>query len=195
MPPTGSFSTINRDPQNVPLPLGGMAPVRVQRPRRRRAIREWAVGFVLAVGLGCAATGIALLLLPRSDSVELRADRVQVGTMVLTRVGAAGATSPALYVGEASYVLLERGGGSATAAAAWMSAGAISSGVCNLKPEGAGLMEACSFMMGSNRLTSVDILNPARGSYWQRTYADGVRVSIDVSPDGAAIPVPFPVGR
>jgi hypothetical protein len=44
-------------------------------------------------------------------------------------------------------------------------------------------------------MTSVDVLDPARGPAWQRTYDDGARATIDVSPDGGAVPVPFPIGR
>jgi hypothetical protein len=104
-------------------------------------------------------------------------------------------TSSAFYSGDASYVLTEHGDGSATAAAAWVASGANLSGVCTLRPVEARLIDECTFTMSSGQLTSVDVLDPARGQEWQRTYDDGVRASIVVSPDGSAIPVPFPMGR
>lgn len=64
-----------------------------------------------------------------------------------------------------------------------------------LHPEKARLIDECTFTVGTGRLTSVDVLDPASGSQWQRTYDDGVRASIAVSSNGAAIPVPFPIGR
>jgi hypothetical protein len=64
-----------------------------------------------------------------------------------------------------------------------------------LHPDKARLVDECTFMLSTGRLTSVDVLDPASGPQWQRTYDDGVRASIAVSSDGAAIPVPFPIGR
>jgi hypothetical protein len=69
------------------------------------------------------------------------------------------------------------------------------SGVCNLHAVEARLIDECTFTVSTGRLTSVDVLDPAGGSDWQRTYDDGVRATIAVSPDGAAVPVPFPIGH
>jgi hypothetical protein len=61
--------------------------------------------------------------------------------------------------------------------------------------EGLRLIETCTFTGGSEVITCVDVLDAAAGSAWQRTYADGTRVTIAVPQDGAAIPIPFPIGR
>ncbi len=70
-----------------------------------------------------------------------------------------------------------------------------STDVCDLRRDGARLIEQCTFGAGPSPLTSVDVLDPAVAEGWQRTYSDGARVTIAVSPDGGAVPVPFPIGH
>jgi hypothetical protein len=67
--------------------------------------------------------------------------------------------------------------------------------MCRLHPDGVQLIEECAFAIGGARLTAVDVLDPARGSAWQRTYEDGSRTTIAITPNGGAVPVPFPIGR
>lgn len=191
----GAPGVIDRHPQNLPVPLGGDAPVRGQRRRRRRAVRTRVRFLVAGAGLTFAAVGLALLALPPSTAVYLVGDRVEVGSMVLREVGPIGGAHALLYTGDASYVLAEPGDGSAMASATWGSSGVTLSGVCTMHPVKARLIDECTFIVGTGRLTSVDVLDPATGPRWQRTYDDGARASIVVSPGGAAIPVPFPIGR
>ena len=115
--------------------------------------------------------------------------------MVLTAVGPTAVSQPVWYQGDASYVLAEHTDGTAAAAAVWVSGGTRSTGVCRLHRDGVRLIDECAFALGSTHMTSVDVLDPARGPAWQRTYGDGARATIDVSPDGGAVPVPFPIGR
>jgi hypothetical protein len=143
----------------------------------------------------CAAAGVTLLVAPTSVPAALLGGRIQVGSMSLREVGAVPATSTFLYGGDASFALTERGDGSARATAAWMSSGELSSGTCELHRDGVRLIDDCAFTGAPGATTSVDVLDPADGAGWQRTYADGARVSIAVPADGAAIPVPFPIGR
>ncbi len=186
---------IDRDPQNLPIPLGDMAPVRVRRPRRRRALGTLVPAVLLAIGVTSGATGLTLLIAPPPIAVSLVGNHLEAGGMVLNEVGPVAGSHLSRYEGEASYVLAEHGDGTSTAAAAWVSAGITSSGVCSLRPNGIRLIDECVFTGGPKGLTSVDVLDPASGTGWQRTYNDGVRVTIAVSPDGAAVPVPFPIGR
>ncbi len=117
--------------------------------------------------------------------------------MVLKEVGSAARSTARVYAGAAaSFALVERGDGSAGAASAWVAPGGRpSSGVCDLRRDGVRLLEDCTFTGSPGSITCVDVLDPAQGSVWQRTYADGARVTIAVPQDGAAIPVPFPIGR
>ena len=195
MTPRRAQGLIDRDPQNLPVPLGSGAPMRVQRPRRHREIRSLARALVIGVAITCAVVGVALLAVPQSIAVYLLGDRLTVGSMVLREAGPLRGTEATLYDGDASYVLTEPGNGSARAAAAWTSSGATWSGVCNVHPDDARLIDECTFTVSTGRLSSVDVLDPAGSPNWQRTYDDGVRATIEVSPDGAAVPVPFPVGH
>lgn len=149
--------------------------------------------MVLCVAALCGVIGLGMLVAPQTVAVSLFGDHLEVGGMTLREV--APAAQLRRFAGEASYVLAERGHGTATAAAAWTSAGTQSHGLCALQPQGVLLVEECSFVLGVQHLSSVDVLDPAGGSAWQRTYSDGTRATIEVAANGAAAPVPFPVGR
>lgn len=178
------------------MPLGDSAPVRVQRRRRRRVIRAHLRTLVLFAGIGCAGAGLALLASPPPPAVYLVGDHLQVGDTILHPVGPiGGAQTMTLYGGDASYVLDERSGGSATGAASWVASGRMSAGVCHLRTAAARLIDECTFDVAAGRLSSVDVLDLSNGAQWVRTYDDGVRVTIAVPPDGAVIPVPFPIGH
>jgi hypothetical protein len=190
----GTPPAIDRHPQYLPVPLGGSAPVRVQPPRRRRVVGAHLQTLVSVAGIGCAAVGLGLLASPPT-AVYLTGDRLQVGGMVLHTVGPIAGVQTVLFGGDASYVLAEPGNGSATASAAWMTSGGLSAGVCHLHPAPARLIDECKFALSTGQLTSIDVLELSQGAQWQRTYGDGVRVSIAVPSDGAAVPVPFPIGH
>lgn len=151
--------------------------------------------LVLLAGIGCAAVGLALLASPPPSAVYLLGDHLHVGDTILHPVGPIEGTQTTLYGGDASYVLDERSGGSATGAASWVASGRLSAGVCHLRAAAARLIDECTFDANTGRLSSVDVLDLSSGALWLRTYNDGVRVTIAVPPDGAAVPVPFPIGH
>ena len=186
---------IDRDAQALPVPIGDGPPVRVVRRRRRRLLR--AHGEALATMVGClaAVVGVVLLLAPAPVAAYLSGDLVHVGGMTLARVGPGVAHGAQLYGGHASLTLSEPGDGTAAAGAAWLEGGVVHTGSCTLRSEPARLVDECVFDSGSGELTSVDIFDLRAGSTWQRTYGDGRQVDIAVPPDGAAVPVPFPIGR
>lgn len=188
-------AVVDRHPQNLPVPLGGMTPVRRAHRRRRRPIRTHAARALLITGLIAALAGMALLSLPATTEAYLDGDSIHVGGMTLTAAGPAGRGGATLYAGDASYVLVEPGDGSATASAVWSEQGVAMVARCALHHDGQRLVDECAFDGASGRLTSVDVLDPSAGSTWQRTYSDGVRVAIAVGQQGAAVPVPFPIGR
>ncbi len=74
---------IQRQAQNIPIPLGGMAPVRVRRHARRRWVRRHLDGLAAGLGACCAAAGVVLLAAPAPVAVTLEAGRVQAGAMNL----------------------------------------------------------------------------------------------------------------
>jgi hypothetical protein len=150
---------------------------------------------VLLAGIGCAAAGLVLLASPPPPAVYLFGGHLQVGDTVLHPMGSIGGAQTTLYGGGASYVLDERSGGSAIGAASWVASGRLSVGVCHLRTATARLIDECTFDVGTGRRSSVDVLDLSSGAQWLRTYDDGVRVTIAVPPDGAAVPVPFPIGH
>jgi hypothetical protein len=186
---------IDRDAQTLPVPVGDGTPVRVARQRRRRLLRRHGDAVAMMVGCVCAVAGAALLGTPTPESAYLSGDRVHMGAMTLAQVGPRVPAGTLLYGGDASYALSEPGDGTARASAAWMEGGAMRTGLCNLRTERVRLIDECTFDVGSGELSSVDVLDIGSDSVWQRTYADGRQVDITVPTDGAAVPVPFPIGR
>ncbi len=186
---------IDRDAQALPVPLGDGTPVRVVRRRRRRLLRAHGEAVATMVGCLAAVVGAVLLLAPARVAAYLGGDLVHVGAMTLAQVGPGVAHGAQLYEGDASFALSEPGNGTARAAAAWLEGGVVHTATCTLRSEPARLVDECTFNIGSGELTSVDILDLRAGSTWQRTYGDGRRVDIAVPPDGAAVPVPFPIGH
>jgi hypothetical protein len=185
---------IDRDPQNLPVPVGGMTPVRIHRARGHRPVGVSIAPIAMGAGFAAAAAGAALLLFQAPVQVSLLGGHVQVGSMVLSQISSSSA-GMSVYGGDASYALFEPGDGSARAAASWASDRGVWSGLCRMRAQGGLRVEECSFHTPTGTVTSVDVLDPAVASGWQRTYGDGVRVRIAIPPDGAAVPVPFPVGR
>lgn len=186
---------IDRDAQALPVPLGGGTPVRLVRRRRRRLLRRHGEAMATIVGCVAGLTGAALLLAPAPVSAYLGGDGIHVGTMTLAPMRPGPGGSALLYSGDASYALSEPGDGTARASAAWMENGVMRTATCTLKSEPLRLIDECTFDVGSGEQTSVDILDLRAGSTWQRTYGDGWRVDISVPPAGAAVPMPFPIGR
>lgn len=200
--PQGAGTLIDRDPQHLPVPIGGEAPVHRIRPPRRRLIRRHGPAMLTVLAALAAAAGVALLVLPVRVDAFLDADGIHVGATTLhvarTFAGRPAATGQTMTVyggGDAWYALVEPGDGSAHAAAIWSAGGTTTMATCDLHRNGQRIVDECSFTIGSSHLTCVDVLAAADGPTWRRTYADGTRVEIDVPPDGAAVPVAFPVGR
>lgn len=147
------------------------------------------------VGCLAAVVGAVLLLAPAPVAAYLGGDLIHVGGMTLAKVGPSTAHGAQLYGGHASFALSEPGNGTAKAAAAWLEGGVAHTATCTVHAEAVRLVDECTFDIGSGALTSVDIFDLRGGSTWERTYGDGRRVDIAVPPDGAAVPVPFPIGH
>jgi hypothetical protein len=185
---------VDRTAQNIPLPLGTFAPA--HRPARRRTRHAPDVRRI-AAGAGVLAfiTGITLIGWPEPAGVYLAGGSVHVGAMTLTDAGPSPSARIRVYQGSATYVLLERGDGSAEASAAWFVDHRTWGGRCALRSNASRLVEECWFETAQGSVTSLDVLDPADGLGWQRTYSDGAHVVINVPPGGAVVPVAFPIGR
>jgi len=199
-PPRNPNDLIDRDPQNLSIPLGGFAPVR-QRRRSPTMVKFWrrnAAGIVSIAGLALAAAGALISITQPPVPVYLRAGSVHVGSAVLTHpADNAGQQAPAqAYTGSAVMILVVNADGSAKASAVTDARGKVTSGACLMAPPSEdSVTETCSFTVGSEKLTSSDVLDLHRSGQWTRTYSDGTTVAIGVPNAGAAIPVPFAIGR
>ena len=193
--PPNSASLVDRRAQNLPVPLGGIAPVHAVKRRRRHMLRRLAPAVAVAVGVASAAAGHAMLAVPSPNAVSRQGSRLDIGAMVLHRVAVFAGTHTELYGGDASFALNEQADGTVVAAAAWWSAGQVDTGFCRLSTAHRRAIDECSFVMPRGTMTSIDVLDLGQGHAWQRTYADGVRISIAVSNSSTALPVPFPIGR
>ena len=183
-------SDVERRSQNIPLPLGGMTPVRVRRAMRTRAGGVRAAAAVAM--LVCAGVGLVLLIIPARTAVGLEGNVLRVGAMTLAR--AASPPGVVLFRGTASVALTEASG-EVHDAAAWDTPAGRASGACSARVAGPLLVAECAFVDATGRRSSsVDVLDTRRGAAWQRTFSDGRHVTIDVAADAAAIPVPFPTG-
>lgn len=190
------MTVVDRDPQHLPVPLGGTVPVRLSRRRRRHLLARHAGTATVVVTALMTTVGLALLAAPPGVAAYLDASGLHVGGMTLRAAGPDASGRATVYASaQATLVLAEPGGGVATAAAAWQQGGTMRSASCALHTAQRRLVDECTFHLSPTPLTSVDVLDLDAGGWWQRTYSDGVRVSIGVDPDGAVVPVPFPVGR
>ena len=115
----GDDSLIDRNPQNIPLPLGDTV---VRGHRRTPAIIKWwrqrAATIVTLLGLGAAGIGAYLAVSGQSVPVYLQGNTVHVGSLTLTQ------KTPNVYVGAAILVITQnRTTGAITAASAEVVAG------------------------------------------------------------------------
>ena len=181
---------VERRSQNIPVPLGGMSPVRAHRKSHVR-VRRLLPAAALIVFVAAAAGGL-LLVLPAEPSAGLDGNAVVAGGMTLKRVPSPPGVM--LFSGDASLALSEQAG-AVLVAAAWDGPAGAEAGRCTARTAGRLLVADCSFTDPTGRRTScVDVLDPSRGPEWQRTYSDGRHVAIAVASGAAAIPLPFPVG-
>jgi hypothetical protein len=168
-------------PRDVRIPLGGLSPNVVRRPRLRRTMGGWP----LLAGLAGAAAAVGGVLLATAEpQVDVRLDRTGYridGQELLNRGGG-------VYVGPggAALVIDRRPQGTVAGASAVLD-GTPMVGRCEPAPAG----ETCRFTLDGQALTATD-QRTAGG--WHRRYSDGRTISIRLTGDRDA-PVPFAIGR
>ena len=72
--------------------------------------------------------------------------------------------------------------------------GAPATGQCVLRTALARTSETCAFVIGTMRLSAIDVYD-SRARTWHRHYRDGHELVIVVPAGEDPIPVPFPLGR
>jgi len=197
--PPGGAALIDRDPQNLPVPLGGMTPGRrtlsVPAPlrlwRRRRSEVLAGIGLLLAVAA-------ALVTVTRPDlAVYLDNDAVHVGALTLSpAAGNGGVIDGRLYRGPATLLLIARSDGTVVATAVTVLGGRRATGVCHFGPPTANeIAERCVLDIGGVSVTCEDSLRFDVPGVWQRRCSDGQELTVLVPAGAGVVPMPFPLGR
>lgn len=203
----GGSKEINRNPQNIPLPVGDLRIVR--RTTRMspfvRWIRHQAPDIAAVVGILMAGAGALIVLVPNPVPVYGNGGTVVVGNETLslatqnaTLTTYGGGSTAAITIDDQSSQVVASG--SATVSGTKETGRCVMTGVQQntgtivdpqpLQP----IQENCSFVIGGRSLQSTDNYNEA-SHQWDRNYSDGSTTFIAVDPDGVVIPVPFPVGE
>lgn len=193
---------IDRDPQNLPVSVGGFRVVR--RTRRTSSQVKWwratAPNLVAGIGLLLAVGGAFAALTREPVPAGSAGATIDIGGSKLRETG----DGTHLYVGNAAMVYLPQPDGSHVAAASTYANGKNVAGFCTLPPrkkDAAEIQETCSFWIGvpttgNPTITSVDTYNiNSDTAEWHRKYSDGVSVDLIVPQGDGVIAVPLPLGH
>jgi hypothetical protein len=188
-----SHLPIERSIQTLPIPLGGLAPVRRHSTWLRRTMRTHRSVPVLILALACAASGVWLSVAPRPFEAGEDTAGIHIDGITLMRMSQSTA-SVAAYTGDATVVIHTAPSGVITAAAVMTWNGTPAKGRCVLRGNATGSVEMCVYEVGSVRLTSTDRFTEKTRT-WQRRYDDGLEIVIGVPVGSTVIPIPFPLGH
>jgi hypothetical protein len=185
---------LDRTPQSLPIPLGGLTPVR-RRPSvaLRRFRRHQSTALLVLAGL---ATGAAVWLSTssRAFTVEVTASGLRVDGVVLTASTPQSVGGMRVFTGPASVALAAGESGSMRAAAVMTSNGLETTGQCESHVLPTTASEACQFKSGGAVFTSTARFDFGSRA-WDRRYSDGIEVTIMVPRGSELIPIPFPLGH
>lgn len=185
---------LDRTPQLLPVPLGGLTPVRRHPSTLFRLWRHHHTMAMTVTALLAGSVGVWLATTPVASSVVMTAAGVQVDGVALTLATSRTGSSLHIYTGPASLAIRTSSGRNSSAGAVMTWGGLATTGRCLLVATGAGASDACEFRVGSARLSSTDTFD-ARTHLWHRSYSDGVAVTIAVPAGSTLIPIPFPLGH
>lgn len=184
--------SLDRSPQTLPVPLGGLAPAHRHTTALRRTLRRHRSAPIVALGLVAAAGGVWLST-PSGFQAGRDQAGVQVGELTLSRTRQTAAGTE-IFTGRATLVITTAAGVSRGGAVMTWN-GVPATGRCVLvHGVSAATSETCDFTMGARRLTAVDRFDPAIRT-WRRRYDDGDEITIALPAGASLIPLPFPLGR
>lgn len=189
---SGPAGALDRAPQILPVPLGGLAPAHRRTTALKRIVRRHRSTPLLALAFAAGAGGVWLSTASRTFEAGRDAAGVHVDGLTLTPAVQSVAGTQ-IFTGAAAMVITTasgviRGGAVMT----WN--GVSATGRCTLRRDAAGVSETCMYSMGTTRLTSVDRFD-ATTRTWKRRYGDGVEITMTVPTGTQLIPVPFPLAR
>jgi hypothetical protein len=187
-------AALDRTPQILPIPLGGLTPVRRRSSvvlRRFRRHQSTALLALAGVAIACA---VWLSMTSRSFTVEMTASGLRVDEVVLTASTPRFVGGLRVFTGPASVALTAGESGSMRAAAVMTFNGVKTTGQCESHVSSRTASEACQFKGGGAGLTSTATFD-FRSRTWDRRYSDGIEVTIMVPTGSELIPIPFPLGH
>lgn len=188
----GRAGSLDRAPQSLPVPLGGLAPAHRHTSAPRRIPHRLRTAPLLALALVASAGGVCLSAdLPafevERDAAGLHFDGVTLSPLAELVAGTQIFTGAATVAITTTFGLIRAG-----SVMTWN--GVLTTGRCVLRRGPAGTSETCVYSIGTRRLTSVDrFVDETRT--WRRHYSDGGDITIGVSSAATLIPLPFPLGR
>jgi len=196
---SGFAGAIDRDPQQLPVPLGDLRPRWRSRgaPATVRLWRRRGPDAVAALGLLLAAAAVLITVTRPPLGVYLQDGSVEVAGMTLLHpADNGGLQSGLLYDGPATLLLVPQPDGSMVAAGVTYLDGSEVTGVCHLgPPTRAEVTERCQLRIGSAAVSCEDVLSFDGQGDWERRCSDGQQLSVSVPPGATVIPMPFPLGR
>jgi hypothetical protein len=186
---------LDRTPQNLPVPLGGLSPAHRDESRVSRNWRRQQARILTAGGLVLSVVGGWLAIATPSVSVYADGKNVHIGSFTLLPLHERLNQGVRVYTGAAAFVLVEVSASEVRASAVTSLNGASVNGVCHLtRTGGADAREECAFSVRRTALRSTDLFDSSSHT-WHRTYSDGRTATFNVPPGTSVVPIPIPLGR
>ncbi len=194
VPGVAGAAGLDRSPQLLPVPLGGLHPARRHPSTLLRHWRRHQPQVMIVISLVAGLCGVWLAADPTTSTVAFDAAGVHVDDALLDAVSPATIHGVRVFDGPASLAITTPRGGISRAGSVMTWGGLATTGQCVLVVVAAGASDACRFTIGAAHLAAADTFD-APDHVWHRRYADGVDVTIAVPAGSALIPIPFPLGH
>ena len=186
---------LDRTPQNLPVPLGGLVPAHRNESRLSRNWRRQRARILSVAGLMLAVAGGWLAVATPSLPVYADGRGVHVGEVTLVPLQHQLQQGVRVYTGAVAFAVVDVSPRQVRASAVTTMNGVSVSGVCHLVRTGGGdAREDCAFSVHGATLHSIDVFDSSSHT-WRRTYSDGRTASFAVPPGASVVPVPIPLGR
>jgi len=185
---------LDRTPQNLPVPLGGLVPAHHHESWLTRNMRRQQARILSVSGLALGVIGGWLAVATPSLPVYADENGVHVGELTLLPLQHQP-QGMHVYTGSVAFVVIDVSPRQTRASAVTTLNGVSVSGVCHLMRAGGGdAREKCAFSVRGTALHSTDVFDSSTHT-WRRTYSDGRTASFGVPPGKSVVPIPIPLGR
>lgn len=197
-PNTRPLGLVDREPRNLPIPIGDLRPIRRPPPgSRMRGWRRRGPALLTLLGVLLVVSAAMVTVTRPPLSAYLDEDTVHVAGVTLTHPASnGGLASGLLYQGAATLLLVDAPDRRVVASAVTYLDGAKVTGVCDLgPPTRTQVAESCVLAIGDQSVTCDDVLRFAAPGDWARRCSDGQTLTVSVPQGASVIPLPFPLGR